>query len=165
MVMEVERWASLGIPKGLCLPFPSNHIGFIESSGHISTVWTGPSEPFGVTELDRGVRSLILGCFARALAICTVFSCARFTRSHMVLMPRRNKKHSKGAKAVPSAFCKKATRCASSGSRTQTKPDPCMLVARFRVEVKKKDLLQKDWFCELFWDWVFPSVLDILGTL
>jgi len=37
-------------------------------------------------------------------------------------MPRRKRKHSKGASAVPSAFCRKATRCPTSGLRTQTRP-------------------------------------------
>mmetsp|Transcript_32420 Transcript_32420/g.96280 ORF Transcript_32420/g.96280 Transcript_32420/m.96280 type:complete len:280 (-) Transcript_32420:747-1586(-) len=58
----------------------------------------------------------------RNCATCSAFSCARLTRRCIVLMPRRKRKHSKGASAVPSAFCRKATRCATSGSRTQTSP-------------------------------------------
>mmetsp|Transcript_106692 Transcript_106692/g.308699 ORF Transcript_106692/g.308699 Transcript_106692/m.308699 type:complete len:274 (-) Transcript_106692:178-999(-) len=66
--------------------------------------------------------SWMLACPRRKAAICAAFSCARCTRRCMVLMPLRKRKHSKGASAVPSAFWRKATRCARSGSRTQTRP-------------------------------------------
>mmetsp|Transcript_107227 Transcript_107227/g.272132 ORF Transcript_107227/g.272132 Transcript_107227/m.272132 type:complete len:264 (+) Transcript_107227:379-1170(+) len=66
--------------------------------------------------------AVMRGCAMRKAATCAALSCARITRRCIVLMPRRNKKHSKGASAVPSAFCKKATRCARFGSRTQTSP-------------------------------------------
>mmetsp|Transcript_9445 Transcript_9445/g.29971 ORF Transcript_9445/g.29971 Transcript_9445/m.29971 type:complete len:264 (-) Transcript_9445:621-1412(-) len=65
---------------------------------------------------------LILGCCSRNSPTLSALSCARCTLRCMVLMPRRKRKHSKGASAVPSAFCRKATRCARPGSRTQTRP-------------------------------------------
>mmetsp|Transcript_124883 Transcript_124883/g.388760 ORF Transcript_124883/g.388760 Transcript_124883/m.388760 type:complete len:235 (-) Transcript_124883:897-1601(-) len=65
---------------------------------------------------------LILGCCSKNWPIFAALCWARCTRKCMVLMPRRNRKHSKGASAVPSAFCRKATRCARPGSRTHTRP-------------------------------------------
>mmetsp|Transcript_98050 Transcript_98050/g.277298 ORF Transcript_98050/g.277298 Transcript_98050/m.277298 type:complete len:272 (-) Transcript_98050:710-1525(-) len=58
----------------------------------------------------------------RNAATLCAFCCARSNLKLIVLMPRRNRKHSKGASAVPSAFCKNAMRCASSASRTHTNP-------------------------------------------
>mmetsp|Transcript_49072 Transcript_49072/g.142890 ORF Transcript_49072/g.142890 Transcript_49072/m.142890 type:complete len:227 (+) Transcript_49072:531-1211(+) len=66
--------------------------------------------------------SCTLLCAIRNAATCSAFSCARSTRRCIVLMPRKKRKHSNGARAVPSAFCSQATRLASSGSRTQTRP-------------------------------------------
>mmetsp|Transcript_100951 Transcript_100951/g.290317 ORF Transcript_100951/g.290317 Transcript_100951/m.290317 type:complete len:251 (-) Transcript_100951:1034-1786(-) len=66
--------------------------------------------------------SLMLLWLRRKVAICAAFSWAHLTRRCIVLIPRRKRKHSKGARAVPSAFCKKATRWARSASRTQTRP-------------------------------------------
>mmetsp|Transcript_101771 Transcript_101771/g.303723 ORF Transcript_101771/g.303723 Transcript_101771/m.303723 type:complete len:264 (+) Transcript_101771:434-1225(+) len=65
---------------------------------------------------------LILGCCSRNSPTLSALSCARCTLRCMVLMPRRKRKHSKGDKAVPSAFCRNAMRLARSGSRTQTSP-------------------------------------------
>mmetsp|Transcript_97425 Transcript_97425/g.236927 ORF Transcript_97425/g.236927 Transcript_97425/m.236927 type:complete len:264 (-) Transcript_97425:107-898(-) len=65
---------------------------------------------------------LIFGCCSRNSPTFSAFFCARCTLKCMVLMPRRKRKHSKGASAVPSAFCRKATRCARPASRTQTSP-------------------------------------------
>mmetsp|Transcript_106695 Transcript_106695/g.308712 ORF Transcript_106695/g.308712 Transcript_106695/m.308712 type:complete len:255 (+) Transcript_106695:255-1019(+) len=66
--------------------------------------------------------SLTCGCASKKAPTLSAFACARSTRKCIVLIPRKKRKHSKGARAVPSAFCRNATRWARVGSRTHTRP-------------------------------------------
>ncbi len=61
-------------------------------------------------------------CEARNRATATAFASWRSTRSASVFRPRSVSQQSKGASALPVAFCTKAMRFASASSRTATKP-------------------------------------------
>mmetsp|Transcript_2189 Transcript_2189/g.6194 ORF Transcript_2189/g.6194 Transcript_2189/m.6194 type:complete len:210 (+) Transcript_2189:247-876(+) len=105
----------LPVSKDRRVPGPELCEACISRSASLTPFLAPPSGP---GQYKRETR----GCSARKEQILRALDCERSTRSAMVFMPRSMSHDSKGAMAVPSAFCRNATRSASDSSLRQTSP-------------------------------------------